>query len=344
LQWTQAEAFLAEKRIEALDGVRAVAVTAVFFNHAVHAKLLWAGVDLFFILSGFLITGILIDRKRDPIGGYFGHFYERRVKRILPPYLLLLLFTCAIFGFSWLHRWYYYLFFMNYLVGYRVPHPEPLGVLWSLAVEEQFYFVWPFFVYFLRERYIALTATALIIAAPVLRYLCTPLFSTHFAIYALTPFRMDLLAAGALLTIAWRHHRDKMERFGAWGIALAVVAVGVLGALSRNPHFRNDANTPVVNTWLYELTLIATTGVILWALSGKFVGILKWSPLRYIGRISYQIYLIHLSMLYLTLRWFHRPMLSVAVALVMTLVYAALSWHFLEQPLLRKRKKAVALS
>jgi peptidoglycan/LPS O-acetylase OafA/YrhL len=328
---------LAKARIESLDGVRAIAVSAVFLNHALHVPLTWAGVDLFFILSGFLITGILIGNKRQPLGRYFGHFYERRIKRILPPYLLLLVVTCAIFGFSWLHRWYLYLFFMNYLVGFMLPHPQPLGVLWSLAVEEQFYFVWPFFVYFLRERYRALTAAALIVAAPALRYLCTPLFGGHFQIYALTPFRMDLLAVGALLAILWRHHRDKVERYGIWGIPLFIAAIAVLSLLSRNPHFRTNANTRVVNTWLYELTLTAATGFILWALSGKFVAVLQWSPLRYIGRISYQIYLIHLSMLYLAGYWFHRQMVSIAVALAMTVTYAALSWHFLEQPLLRKK-------
>lgn len=333
---------MARGRIESLDGVRAVAVAAVFLNHALHVQLAWAGVDLFFILSGFLITGILISRKGNPLKGYFAHFYERRVKRILPPYLILLVITCTIFGFSWLHRGYFYLFLMNYLVAYMIPHPQPLDVLWSLAVEEQFYFVWPFFVYFLRERYVALTAAALMIAAPALRNLFTPHFGSHFAIYALTPFRMDLLAVGALLAILWRHHRDKVERYGALGIPLALSALALIALLSRNPHFRTDANTPFVNTWLYELTLAAATGVILWALSGKFVGVLEWSPLRYVGRISYQIYLIHLTMLYLTHRWLHNPVSSAAVALIMTLVYASVSWHLLEQPLLRKGSQRLA--
>jgi peptidoglycan/LPS O-acetylase OafA/YrhL len=147
---------------------------------------------------------------------------------------------------------------------------------------------------------------------------------------------MDLLAVGALLAIIWRHHRDKIERYGMWGLPVALCSVCVLGLLARNPHFRTDANTPDVNTWLYELTLIAAAGVISWALSGKFVAILEWSPFRYIGRISYQIYLLHLTMLYLAHRLFHSPLVSAAVALIMTVIYAAVSWHFLEQPLLRK--------
>ena len=92
------------KRIEQLDGIRTVAIAAVFIHHTLHVKLLWMGVDLFFILSGFLITGILIGNKSQSIGRYFGHFYERRARRILPPYALLLVVTSVIFGLAWAHQ------------------------------------------------------------------------------------------------------------------------------------------------------------------------------------------------------------------------------------------------
>ena len=87
------------RRILQLDGLRAIAVLAVFAQHALKAPL-WMGVDLFFVLSGFLITGILLDRKARG-QSYFGYFYARRARRILPPYLLLMVVSSLLFGFGW---------------------------------------------------------------------------------------------------------------------------------------------------------------------------------------------------------------------------------------------------
>jgi len=140
------------KRIEQLDGVRTVAIAAVFIHHTLKIKLLWMGVDLFFILSGFLITGILLHNKSQKLGQYFGHFYKRRARRILPPYALLLVVTSVVFGLAWIRHWHYYFLFMNFLLAFHIPHPQSLDILWSLAVEEQFYLFWPFAVYFLSEQ------------------------------------------------------------------------------------------------------------------------------------------------------------------------------------------------
>jgi peptidoglycan/LPS O-acetylase OafA/YrhL len=158
------------------------------------------GVDLFFILSGFLITGILLQHKTQPLGRYFGHFYERRVRRILPPYLLLLIVTTILVGTAWMRYAYLYVMLMNVIRARSLSRPETLETLWSLAVEEQFYLLWPFAVYLLSEVTLVGTAVVLIIAVPVLRGICTPMFATHWPIYSLTPFRMDLLLVGAL----WR--------------------------------------------------------------------------------------------------------------------------------------------
>src|SRR3977135_195463 len=111
------------KRIDQLDGIRALAICAVFIHHAFHAKLLWAGVDLFFVLSGFLITGILIQKKQLPVREYLYGFYERRARRILPPYVLLLVLTSILFGLAWAKHWYLYVFLMNVSVAFGIDRP-----------------------------------------------------------------------------------------------------------------------------------------------------------------------------------------------------------------------------
>ncbi len=331
-----------KQRITQLDGIRALAIAMVFLNHVFRAKLMWAGVDLFFILSGFLITGILIAAKHRPLGDYFAHFYGRRVRRILPPYLLLLAVTALFFGLWWLRYGYMYLFLMNAVYTLHMPQPGNLVILWSLAVEEQFYLFWPFVIFFLRERAIAAVAFALVLLAPILRYLCTPFFSGSDSIYMLTPFRMDLLAAGALLAILWRHRRHLIERWGVFGPLLTAAAVATMLLLSRRPGFSTTANTRFGNVWIYELTLLASAGIVLWALSGRYVAPLKWSWVRYLGRISYTFYLIHATALillerYLTARYTPAHWQLALLTLAVSLAYSALSWRFFEQPILYAR-------
>ena len=325
------------KRIEQLDGIRTVAIAAVFIHHTLHVKLLWMGVDLFFILSGFLITGILIDHKKQSLGQYFRYFYERRARRILPPYLLLLLVVSVLFGMAWARHWYFYFFLMNFVFAFHIPHPQSFEILWSLAVEEQFYLLWPLAVYFLSEQALAWVAAAIVLIAPLLRWFCTPLFAYHWPIYALTPFRMDLLATGALISILWRHRQDAIKRFGHYGLIFSAFALLTLLALSRKPGFRTTSNTQLPNVCIYELTLIACTGALLWALSGRMTGLLTLSPIRYVGRISYTIYLIHLTVFLLVTRYVHGFFAAAGVTFVATLLYAALSWFVLERPMLARR-------
>lgn len=332
------------RRIEQLDGVRAVAIAAVFLNHAFDVKLLWMGVDLFFILSGLLITGVLLDLRGRGLKGYFKDFYGRRARRILPPYVLFLGVFSLMFGLAWARYWYLYLFLMNFVTALQLPRPFALGPLWSLAVEEQFYLVWPFAVYLLGEVSLGWLAGGLVVAAPLLRWFCTPLLVQyfpqlhHWPIYVLTPFRMDLLAMGALLCLAWRHHRERVLRSGHLGLGLSGAAGVALLVLSRTANFSTAANTPVANVWIYELGLLGGTGLILWALSGRGVGVLKLRPMVYLGRISYTVYLIHLLALVVVREYVPGRVVSALVALGVTLLYGSASWWWMERPLLRKPK------
>ena len=331
------------KRIKELDGIRAIAIAAVFLHHILHVKLLWMGVDLFFVLSGFLITGVLLDRKANSLKEYLGHFYRRRAQRILPPYLLLLLVTTIVVGTIWIREWYYYFFLMNVITATGAPQPGSLSILWSLAVEEQFYLVWPFVVYYLSDAGIAWVAGGMAIAAPLLRWLCTPLFATHWAIYALTPFRMDTLAVGALLALVWRTHPEKIRRFGQYGPLISMCALGVLGILAGNPEFRTRANTHATNVLIYEMSLIICTGIIFWALSGRWVRVLTLAPVRYLGRVSYTVYLIHLTFYFVLTRYLHNTVWINTLTLAGALLYAAVSWFVMEKPILTAKPRPAPL-
>jgi peptidoglycan/LPS O-acetylase OafA/YrhL len=323
-------------RIVQLDGLRGIAVLMVFFSHSFRSQLLWSGVDLFFVLSGFLITSILLEqRRRKGWSAYLGSFYQRRMRRILPPYLFFLGVASILFGIGWMHRWYLFLFLMNTELFRDFDHHYSFGILWSLAVEEQFYFVWPFVVYLLDEGALASLSGGLVLAAPLMRWIATAYSPGHWAIFTSTPFRMDLLAVGAIIALVWRRNRTAVERYGGCGLLLAGGAAIPLLLLSWYPWFQPAANSVLVNVWLYELSLIGYVGVVFWALSGYAVGLLKLRPLVYIGRISFSFYLVHTTVLYIVRGHLHHQLVGVSIALAVSLLYAALTWNFLESPILQ---------
>jgi peptidoglycan/LPS O-acetylase OafA/YrhL len=316
------------KRIVELDGLRAVAALMVFGSHAFHSQLLWSGVDLFFVLSGFLITGVLLDlRRRHAWRGYIAFFYARRSRRILPPYLLFLAVTSVLFGVGWARRWYLYLFLMN-APTFLSSAPYAHGILWSLAVEEQFYLIWPIIVYVLDEAVLAWLSAGLIIAAPLLRWITTAFVPHHWPIYTGTPFRMDLLAAGALIALAWRHHRAVVVRLGHYAFWFAAAVAISLCLLSLHPWFQPGADTVLVNVWLYEMIVLGYASALLWALSGRWVGFLRTAPMVYLGQISYSVYLIQLAAIAVMRRFIGHNKMAALAALAVTLCYAAVSWKW----------------
>lgn len=323
-------------RIVALDGLRAIAVMAVFLQHAVKAPL-WMGVDLFFVISGFLITGILVDRKARG-QSYFTHFYSRRARRILPPYLLLLAVSTCLFGVAWVAHWPWFAFFATNVgvsIG-DIGHPS-LNVLWSLAVEEQFYLVWPFVVLFSSERALMWIAAAMIVITPLLRAIATPWFSSFWPIYYLTPFRMDLLCAGALMSMLIRRDRHVFDKYLVHAVICMIVSLSALAALHLHfPRFR-AANTPLSNAALYSISLVLSTSLLVVAIAGgKYVNrVLSHPVLVYMGTISYTFYLIHLTVLYVLWNLPISHLAAAALGLVIAIAYSSASWFLFEKRLTR---------
>src|SRR5438093_6975850 len=193
----------------------------------------WMGVDLFFVLSGLLITGILLDTKHSP--GYFTNFYARRCLRLWPLYysVIVLMFVVvpalrpseaqAIFDRSspW---WAYPLFLQNFLVPHLTMATGLLAVTWSLAIEEQFYLVWPWVVRYCSTAQLGRLAVAVIVLSPVLRYW---LDRRGVDLHHNTFCRLDALMAGALLAVTVRSETFRPSRY-VWAAAVSLIVAASL--------------------------------------------------------------------------------------------------------------------
>jgi peptidoglycan/LPS O-acetylase OafA/YrhL len=336
-------------RIPQLDAVRGIAVLLVFVHNidiypSLHLGLIakngWMGVDLFFVLSGFLITGILIDTKSSE--GYFKNFYTRRCLRIWPLYYSTILFMFVIVPF--LHPsdaqtifsersspwWAYPLFLQNFLVPVPTAATGLLAVTWSLAIEEQFYLVWPLLVRFFSEAQLVKLALGVIFLSPALRFY----LSLHQVnIYSNTFCRLDGLMAGALLALIVRSSNFAPSRFvtGAW---ITLIASAPLALVIDGPYTR----------WIvFSLVTLASVSFVYLALFSKeswLEAILTNRFLVYTGTISYGIYLLE-KIPADFVKAFHLgkpPILGFSITAVATYALAVLSWNLLEQPFLRLKR------
>lgn len=337
------------KRIRQLDAVRGLAVLAVFAHNtdiypSLHLGLIvnngWMGVDLFFVLSGFLITGILIDTKQSK--GYFKNFYTRRCLRIWPLYYSAILFMFVIvpflhpsevqtlFGARSSPWWSFPLFLQNFLVQIPTNATGLLGVTWSLAVEEQFYLVWPLVVRFSSEAQLRKIALGVICISPALRlYL-----SLHKVnIYTNTFCRLDGLMAGALLALIVRSGSFVPSRFvtRAW-ITLFVSAS--LALMIDTPHVR----------WIvFSFIALASASFVYLALfskQGLLQALLTNRFLAYTGTISYGIYLLEkIPLDVVKVSHLEKyPFLAFSITIATTYSMAILSWNLLEKPFLRLKR------
>jgi peptidoglycan/LPS O-acetylase OafA/YrhL len=333
------------KKIPQLDAVRGIAVLLVLLHNtdrypALHLHLIsdngWMGVDLFFVLSGLLITGILLDTQRSE--GYFRNFYARRCLRIWPLYYSALLFMFVIVPIlrpSEAHTvfearsspwWAYPIFLQNFLVPIPIGATGLLGVTWSLAVEEQFYLVWPLVVRFCTETQLRRIAIAVICLSPVLRFY----LSRHGVnIYSNTFCRLDGLMAGALLALVIRSSIFVPSRFvsRAW---ITFLVSAPLALVIETFHAR----------WIgFSLIAVASVSFVYLALfsTQRWLQVLLTNRLLvYTGTISYGIYLIQKIPLDAakTLHLDKHGFLALPITAAVTYALAALSWNFLEKPFL----------
>ncbi len=333
------------RRIPQIDGLRAIAILMVFAAHAFAVPLFWMGVDLFFVLSGFLITGILLRLKENRAtgGSYWSAFYSRRIRRILPPYIAFLVAVSLVFRVHWAHIWYWYVFFTpNIPLALGKVTVAAMGPLWSLGVEEQFYFVWPWLVLACSKEGLRRVGLGIIVISPFLRAIFTPLFNTHFPIYSLTIFRADTLAMGAFIALAARRDPQWIGRQRPKALGGSLLALALLACLSAFPGFRAAANSILFNSIAYSLSAVCLGGTLIYVLGLQrgFLHTLLTAPLlRYLGLISYTFYLYHEAVLLKVGQHLHSPILIALAAFSVTVLISVLSWHLFEAPILGRSAK-----
>ena len=362
----------------ALDGVRGLAILMVIFSHAFESNYNsggflirfighlffygFFGVDLFFVLSGFLITGILYDSLSD--GGYFRKFYARRALRIFPLYYgvlaICLLLTRPLHlhwgNMGWLLAFYLQNLRPAEIVAFSPGAPIALFHFWSLAVEEQFYLVWPAVLFLVRGKrglfFVMLVASAM---ALLLRLGLLAAGASPFAMHVTTICRADSLLLGGALAILYRSRRwAGVQRLAPWGFLggiLIIVASILLVEPLLVPH-------PLISEMWGEglrFTVLAVSFacMIAWSLTSRSIGqrIFKMGWLRFLGKYSYGIYVLHvlvLAVMNLPMRvallgLTHSKLFAVVGAgltsLAVSIVAAYLSYHFYERPFLRLKQR-----
>jgi len=366
-------------RIPELDGLRGIAVLSVVCIHYIVVSpsadspiaalfqravaLGWSGVDLFFVLSGFLIGGILLDARGSP--NYFKAFYARRFLRIIPLYyawVLLYIVVVAVAGhvlqshsnsgrpeMSGAPVYVHFLFLQNvWPIAFWGLGAGWFTQMWSLAVEEQFYLVCPWLIRFVSTRHLHIILFAVIAGTPFLRLTLRAIAHVRpMSIYILTPCRADALAIGILAALLCRNEEWKQHLAHHWrylNAARIALGAGVLCLLIWVPSNFSFAAQTIGYTWLAVFYAVCMLSV-LSRPSDILAKCTRLPWLRNLGTVSYCIYIIHGAVLIVChgvlLR--HLPQVSTASGAAITLLAAAityvcarLSWRFFEQPLLER--------
>ena len=359
-----------------LDGLRAISFFGVFLWHYMQLPYGWAGVDVFFVLSGFLITGILYDTRDDP--HRLRNFYIRRTLRIFPLYygvLLAIFLLTPWMRWAWTWQWIAWpLYFGNFL-RFLYPHLNDefvarfadaqlasrayphlvlaLGHFWTLCVEEQFYLLWPSIVFMVRDRRKLMgICVACIILTPLARTFAVAhmpeALVTGEVVFHATPFRFDTLLVGALIALLYRGaHREQMQRAAQVILVVAVVCALSVGAYWHRFHRSNFNNAVERHPWMLTVIALFSGALMLRTLLPGTIPyrILNLRWLRLVGTVSYGAYVFHdiPHGVYHGLAKHYFPSeatpITAVVGIVMTLALAFLSYHFFEFPILRLKDR-----
>jgi peptidoglycan/LPS O-acetylase OafA/YrhL len=303
------------------------------------------GVDLFFVLSGYLITGILLRGNSS-----YSSFLARRALRIFPLYYLCLALFTAVAVLrtdqaSWeaMKAWGGAGWFVVYLGNFRaawtnsLPPVLSFATLWSLQVEEQFYLLFPIAVALLSRKNLLRFLIGCAIAAPILR----SLIDSPVAGYVLMPCRMDALAMGGILAIVFKSARPQASHAHLSFIIGGAVTAGTFCAAYWH-QAKDTAYDPLMRSIGYSAVDFTCASLLCWILlspSSSFTRLLRLSPLVYTGRIAYGLYLLHEPASWVARKLLGNiethSVLSVPITFAAAFIAASVSWRFFESPFLK---------
>ncbi|HEY9677055.1 MAG TPA: acyltransferase [Drouetiella sp.] len=376
-----------------LDGLRALAFFLVFYSHTtglffrqspgrspglmflseLDQRLLqwgWIGVDLFFVMSAFLITSLLLSERKRCGSVSLKNFLTRRVLRIWPLYFtfLAVAFLAIAPGIKWLQVqagiplsaeqlqdassfWgAFFVFLGNYAIMFQGELVGVINPLWSLCIEEQFYLVWGTIMSKFKEprHIVAILCAALLVGIAVRASMFSFFSQNYFAIYMNGPARMDSILGGCLAAFFWQSRGEWLRNNAAAQYALfAVTAVSFCSILALAPRLET---CDISLIWVFSAIAVCWTSLLLATLSFKPVQSFFRSPLLvHIGKLTYGMYVFHVTCIISSIM-FCRLVLHIQsrasfveacwlMGLPLTYLMARLSWRFLENPFLRLKEK-----
>jgi peptidoglycan/LPS O-acetylase OafA/YrhL len=338
-----------------LDGLRALALFMVLLIHHGLLRSGWAGVDIFFVLSGFLITGILRRDSETPL--YWKGFYIKRAARILPPFLILFVVSLLSVG-TFKATYLGYLLFAGNILQLTPDRLPLLGPLWSLAIEEHFYFLWPFAVKSMRRESLIRLSAAIVVLSPFVRMVGTITFR-HWGIantgwdnpiFLLTPFRVDGLAAGSALALLTEQGRRPAFLLRWSGTATIGAATLFLTLELLDKSFRRTTDNILFNGFGYSLVVLASFFLVSFLIlkpQSVLARVLTWKPIVFIGSISYGFYLYQEAVI-ITVRSFIGTHVSLKLLFLpdflVTAILATISFFLVERQFIAKGHKWLTTS
>lgn len=363
--------------INSLDGIRGFGIFFVICYHFIvlsfppeqHTLLgfSWIWIQMFFVQSGYLITDILLNSKDKPFAVYAGQFYWRRILRIFPVYFMY------IGAFAVLYLVFHkpedfgdrapFLFSFTYNYTRVMQHIDFFSVdgiwfvhFWSLAVEEQFYLIWPVLVFFLDEKKIKFVIISVILAVPVFRFWFTdyilasgyePKLAGEIT-YAFTLSQFDAFMIGAAIPIF--KLRDRIQQPGKWALVALVVVLGagltnylLLQSSGQAIHWSSLGISVAdvrnfQHVWSYSLINVLFALVILYLIRGDYTGVFENNWLVNIGKIVYGMYIYHFGVLYIMSKvdqkLIHSFPISFAISFVVIFGLAFVSYNYFEKKFL----------
>lgn len=331
-----------------LDGVRGLAILLILIRHCIHSDIYfieylkvkcWIGVDIFFALSGFLITSILISDKASK--NFFKRFYTRRILRIFPLYYVALLLVFAITllfnieeNYILVENAVYFLTYtQNIYFAFSEDNPGNLLLFpfWSLAVEEHFYLIWPFVIRFLKPNYILLSCIGIIIGCTLLRYCFAPNIN-----YVSTFTRLDGLAAGSIVAII---HNSNRFSFKLLPMVSIVSFIGLAYILILMP----DSLLPFKYTFVGICSACLVAYCIIDSRLKKILNLMFNNiPMKQLGKYSYGLYVLHFPVFIYYFKLTGSYTLTAQLGFFLTLgLIVFVSYRYLELPFLNLKNKLV---